>query len=382
MNIHFALYDPSYVTGTGSYWTWHSEQIPLSMLQGVYYDYLVNVKPNNPNELGLSDFCGGFISLDSWVMAYRFFNGGRDLHGRLGRFVILTAWIPRGEAYDKSLLTLLQGSDFQNLALNIPSCPVEKMDLLSQKKTEGYLIVNPNTVGVQSLKNESDYLYPKDTLPRVAIQDFFALNDMQNYHLHIELNQINTAIKINQLVSPKKGSPSQNTVSTAISKSSAPHMVDQPYITDKSSATIRQTKISTGSPVLRANVKKFKWLFFDYQSSLTIVMAMILVILVSAILIRKPVTWPVHISSWNMRLERENEIDKELKILTEKQEPLKRNIEEYGRKNWFSQLWQDISDWWNCEPSVQEKLLSLQKIEEQKKDLINEKNHLTAPSKK
>ncbi len=108
MYVALALYDPSRPAPNGSFWVWRSARLDRGLLDRLYYDIASSCRPNDPNRLEPSAVVGGFARLTpQWVFAYRFGNGGRDAHGRLGRFVMVVAAVRLDEARDNDLSLLL-----------------------------------------------------------------------------------------------------------------------------------------------------------------------------------------------------------------------------------------------------------------------------------
>ncbi|MDO4426225.1 MAG: hypothetical protein Q4D17_10745, partial [Planctomycetia bacterium] len=120
MNIHYALYDPSYPAPGGGYWTWRSSKIYPGELDSLYYDFLRKNLAESPNSLTPRNLHGGAVVLPDWLVVYRFFNGGRDTHNRPGRYVILTGWIPRNETPAEEILSFWELEAFQELAQTVP----------------------------------------------------------------------------------------------------------------------------------------------------------------------------------------------------------------------------------------------------------------------
>jgi hypothetical protein len=139
-----AAYDPAHPSPNGNYWVWHHPVLPAKALESYYYDVAVPCLPENPNDLGATDMCGGCAALDEvWCAWFRFFNGGRDLQGRPGRFVILCAFVRREDMVGWDCSGILESEQFQNMARSIPPCPVPKPDALEIDFVPKVVVVEP-----------------------------------------------------------------------------------------------------------------------------------------------------------------------------------------------------------------------------------------------
>src|ERR1035437_5694070 len=126
MTVHFAIFDPSVPQSNGSYWTCGSDTISPALLDRVYYEYAHEQRPQDPSSLLGTDLLGGCAGVDeTWCCWYRFVDGGRDLRGRPGRFIILAAFISRMDMVGRDCLGVLQSGTFQSLAGSAPiTCPL------------------------------------------------------------------------------------------------------------------------------------------------------------------------------------------------------------------------------------------------------------------
>ena len=178
MQLHLALYDPSYISHERTYWTWHSSSIPDSLLDECYYSYLIKQKPEKPEIIRSSDIYGGLLYMRDWVIAFRFYNGGRDTHGRPGRYVILTGWIKREEISAFIPVDIFSSNIFEALALSLP-CPVPapvSLDVeIKQKPLKSSLIVN-------DIVKEKYVFSSSDTIDS-AVELFFSLNNQPGQYL-------------------------------------------------------------------------------------------------------------------------------------------------------------------------------------------------------
>jgi hypothetical protein len=137
MQINYALYDPSYNTANGNYWTWYDAgMLPLEMLQMFYRDVLVKHLPGGVFDLANTHFWDNFVPVTvhyrDWTVIYRFFSGGKDKFGRPGRYIILTAWVKTVEAEDVDLSPHVNDV-FCFVAKNAATLPVPRPKKLSEK---------------------------------------------------------------------------------------------------------------------------------------------------------------------------------------------------------------------------------------------------------
>lgn len=126
MKLRLALYDPSYYDAEGSNWTWKNPEIPGPILDRFFYDVAGKRRPSNPKTLTPSKLNGGLSRMGAgWSVVYRFCDGGRDRHGRPGRFVIVCAWFITGEVAALGVSDLLCSPVFADVVAAAPtSCPI------------------------------------------------------------------------------------------------------------------------------------------------------------------------------------------------------------------------------------------------------------------
>jgi hypothetical protein len=122
----FALYDPAQHSRDGSYWAWRAEGLDLNRLVQLYYDAASKHLPPDPNRLLADEIWGGIAALDNdLVGVYRCFDGGRDRHGRPGRFVILATLLTIDEIHDKDLTPIFRCEIARIVADRAPrECPL------------------------------------------------------------------------------------------------------------------------------------------------------------------------------------------------------------------------------------------------------------------
>ena len=184
MQIHLALYDPSFLGSNRSYWTWSSSIIPDRLLDECYYRFLIKQKPEKPEQIHKNDLFGGIIELQNWVVVYRFYNGGRDLRDRPGRYVILTGWIKRNETLHRAPSKIFSSAVFESFAWNAPQCPVPQPDSLDID-VSGTPVKRPS-IAIQPF--DGKYVFPMNASVESAVESFFSLNS-QSDKRHLTINK-------------------------------------------------------------------------------------------------------------------------------------------------------------------------------------------------
>lgn len=125
MRAYLALFDPASSTTEGTFWSWHSAELDVQFLDHLYYDFAKVLRPEDPNSLQMSDIVGGFLCESGWIAAYRFGNGGRDRHGRPGRFVLVVTAVTTDTARDCNLQSLLTCPETEKILRQAAKeCPV------------------------------------------------------------------------------------------------------------------------------------------------------------------------------------------------------------------------------------------------------------------
>ena len=121
-----ASYDPAHSVARERYWPWRHSSLPLTLLDQFYYNVAAKCLPENPNEFGSNDLHGGCAGIDEmWCCWFRFLNGGRDQHGRAGRFVILCAFVRREDMIGRNWSGVLDSKPFTDWANQAPlPCPL------------------------------------------------------------------------------------------------------------------------------------------------------------------------------------------------------------------------------------------------------------------
>jgi hypothetical protein len=116
MKGYLAAYDPALSTPTGDYWLWRSPRLPRDMLESYHTAIETGHVLENPNALASADLHGGALARDDqWCCFYRIYNGGRDLRGRPGRFVLVCFFVERADASRHDCSRLLDSSPFASI---------------------------------------------------------------------------------------------------------------------------------------------------------------------------------------------------------------------------------------------------------------------------
>ena len=134
MRFLLAAYDPAHETPDGSYWVWAHPDLPADVRNSFYYEIAARNLPEKPNELLADDCHGGWAAInDTWACWYRFLDGGRDLRGRPGRFVLICAFCGRRDNANTNGFGVLESPPFQNMvkvaAFARPLPPPDSLDL-------------------------------------------------------------------------------------------------------------------------------------------------------------------------------------------------------------------------------------------------------------
>ena len=113
MRLAIAMYDPAQPSTDGSFWCWRAPSIDRRLLDQLYYDVATSNRPDDPSQLVDSMVVGGFARLAAdCIFVYRYGNGGRDAHGRAGRFVMAVAAVQPGHAFDGNLAAVMRCDSF------------------------------------------------------------------------------------------------------------------------------------------------------------------------------------------------------------------------------------------------------------------------------
>jgi hypothetical protein len=88
----------------------------------LFYEIANKHRLDNPNSVAAHYLWGGVARVDDeYIAAYRFADGGRDWHGRTGRFVLMAAFVNAGEAAGKDLTPLLLLPEFERIVRVAPA---------------------------------------------------------------------------------------------------------------------------------------------------------------------------------------------------------------------------------------------------------------------
>lgn len=129
----FALFDPAQYSPDGAYWSWRAEGLDPRQLDRLYYEAAARHLPPDPNRLGRDDLWGGMADLgDDVVGVYRCFDGGRDLHGRPGRFVILATLLAREDVAGRNATPVLRSNTAEWVTRRAKECPVAEPPNLAE----------------------------------------------------------------------------------------------------------------------------------------------------------------------------------------------------------------------------------------------------------
>ena len=126
MKAFLAIYDPSQPSGDGTFWSWRSTSLDLNQLDNLYYGFAKNNRPESPNQLAQATIIGGFVHFhNNMVYAYRFGNGGHDIHGRPERFVMIVAGMVLDPSESIDLAGLLNCQTVVDILAKAPTtCPM------------------------------------------------------------------------------------------------------------------------------------------------------------------------------------------------------------------------------------------------------------------
>lgn len=210
----YALFDPSSPSSDGSFWSWRSPSLDRRMLDRLYYDTASKVRPEQPNQLGIDTIIGGFANVTTdWKLVFRYGNGGRDIHGRPGRFVMIVAGVPLETARSVDLASLLTCQQFEDtLRLAPSSCPVPAPDQLEVSVEEQSRSADPILVAQVIRDGRLDLEGPDSIEQAAAICN--ALPDEWLWACHVKQEGANQTASIQRLLAPQTVQPSTPSVVT------------------------------------------------------------------------------------------------------------------------------------------------------------------------
>lgn len=121
MNLWMAAYDPAHASLNGNYWVWQHPRLTAESLNQLHAEFARSHLPAQPNLLTAAEVHGGCIGLkDGWCAIYRAYNGGRDLLGRPGRYLLLAAFFQRGQIDNVDPAAILEHGTFAEWARGQP----------------------------------------------------------------------------------------------------------------------------------------------------------------------------------------------------------------------------------------------------------------------
>lgn len=89
LTIHLALFDSAYHNAEGLHWTWHSPSLSTELLTQFYYDVILEPISQHLELNPAKVIRQGTSSIgQDWCCWFRVLDGGRDLRGRPGRYLM------------------------------------------------------------------------------------------------------------------------------------------------------------------------------------------------------------------------------------------------------------------------------------------------------
>lgn len=123
--VLIAIYDPAQPSPDGSYWIWRHAELPSATLDAFYYERASRFIPKEVNTLTPEDILGGVATLNEWLCLWRYYNGGRDLRGRPGRFVLTVAFVKYADTAGCDISSILKNDIFRWVSEHAPTnCPI------------------------------------------------------------------------------------------------------------------------------------------------------------------------------------------------------------------------------------------------------------------
>lgn len=100
VTLHLALFDSAFHAPGGVHWTWQDPRLSSGLLDQFYCSVvspiITDAFPAKPSNV----LSGGVATVDEeWICWFRILDGGYDLRGRPGRYLIPTAFCRRSEAH-------------------------------------------------------------------------------------------------------------------------------------------------------------------------------------------------------------------------------------------------------------------------------------------
>ncbi|MDY0167762.1 MAG: hypothetical protein RBS80_14535 [Thermoguttaceae bacterium] len=174
--VLLATYDPSHLSRDGSYWVWRSPYLTRELLERFYFDKSALFQPEDIRQLGEDDIWGGVTRLEQqWLCMCRYYNGGRDLRGRPGRFLLAVALVAMSDVIGRDVLPLFRNETFEWIAKNAAHCPLPEPPVLEQDIR--LQLARPDPVQIARVLKELRVEYRGPDAARVATATALALPD-------------------------------------------------------------------------------------------------------------------------------------------------------------------------------------------------------------
>jgi hypothetical protein len=153
MRCLIAAFDQAHLCSDRTYWTWRHPDLQASILDDFYYEHAAKHLPGGTATIAADSIVGGCASVgNEWLCWYRFVDGGRDKHGRPGRYVLLAAFVRRYDHSGYDWSGILESSLFLEIAKNAPvTCPIPEPGDLELDWTPSPVIVDTSDLDSQLL---------------------------------------------------------------------------------------------------------------------------------------------------------------------------------------------------------------------------------------
>lgn len=149
MRCFLAAFDQAHLADDGTYWTWRHPEVPLHVLDTLYYDIAAPHMYGRGDDSLAEKACGGWAGIDAeWLCWYRFVEGGRDKSSRPGRTVLLAVFFPRSTA-PADWSGIWKTPQLVEIVKETTSCPLPQPDSLELNWEP--LSIAPNTRGAAEL---------------------------------------------------------------------------------------------------------------------------------------------------------------------------------------------------------------------------------------
>jgi hypothetical protein len=118
IHLRLALFDQGYTPVGGQHWTWYDSALSAGCLDGFLYSVFNPAMERGVGRDSSNALIGGFASIDKeWCCWFRVFDGGLDLRGRPGRYLVLIAFCTRQEARGVDATWVLRLGPFSTIAV-------------------------------------------------------------------------------------------------------------------------------------------------------------------------------------------------------------------------------------------------------------------------